>query len=101
MFAADLVTPLITTDGTPTPTGTLGRQAAAAFAARDTVRAIDVTILAGVDGVGVATRSRGEISSPFATSTTPTLIPLPPTSTPIATVGPSSVRMSVVIEAAP
>jgi hypothetical protein len=38
----------------------------------------------GADGCGVGTRWRGEISSPVSRSTTAALIPLPPTSTPIA-----------------
>ena len=84
MLAAVFVTPSMTTHGTPTPTGTLDGTPPAALAARVTVRAIAVTIRGGVDGTGVTTRRRGATSSPRATSTTPTLIPLPPTSTPIA-----------------
>ena len=58
--------------------------------ARLTVRAIARTTSAGVDGAGVATRRRGaDEDRPGLTSTMPTLIPLPPTSTPIATAGAS------------
>src|SRR5258705_10348923 len=84
MLAAVLVTASITTQGTPPPTGMVDGTPPAALTARVTVRAIAVTIRAGVDGTGVTTLRRGATSSPSATSTTPTLIPLPPTSTPIA-----------------
>ena len=38
----------------------------------------------GVDGDGVGTRIRSDRSRPLSTSTTAALIPLPPTSTPMA-----------------
>ena len=41
-------------------------------------------MLSGVDGSGVATRSRSVTRRPVETSTAAALIPLPPTSTPIA-----------------
>src|SRR6476469_977723 len=49
-----------------------------------TVRMMIGTTTSGVDGCGVATRRRGPARTPRVTSTTATLIPLPPTSTPTA-----------------
>src|ERR1700704_2028387 len=98
MFAADLVTPAMTTDGTPTPTGVPAGTPPAPLIARVTVRAIARTTSDGVDGLGVRTRRRGATSTPFSTSTTPTLIPLPPTSTPIATVGAAAGASIAILE---
>ena len=42
------------------------------------------SFLQGVEGFGVTTRSRSERNRPASTSTTAALIPLPPTSTPMA-----------------
>src|SRR5689334_17004255 len=89
MFAAVFVTPSMTTDGIPTPTGTVtpalfDPPRPASSAVRRTVRMMAGTTAAGADGWGVAIRSRVLASVPVATSTAATLIPLPPTSTPIA-----------------
>ena len=94
-LAAVLVTPLITGAGKPTPiawiTGTGCPAAAAAeFAARirrPTTRPAEATTTPGLDGIGVRTRIRSPTSSPVLTSTTAALIPVPPTSTPIASSG--------------
>ena len=51
---------------------------------RLTSRAIEAMTASGVDGTGVGTRSRSEIRRPVSTSTTAALIPLPPTSMPMA-----------------
>src|SRR5882672_6596128 len=86
MFAALFVTPSITTAGIPTPIGiwVSVTPTPASLTARRTVRTIAGTTTSGADGWGVATRRRGPTSVPLSTSTTATLIPLPPTSTPTA-----------------
>ena len=62
-----------------------------ALTSRFTSRPIEAMTASGVDGVGVGTRRRSDTSWPVSTSTTAALIPLPPTSTPIASLGPASV----------
>src|ERR1700675_2295692 len=86
MFAAVFVTPSSTTDGIPMPIGSRAATVApsVSMTARLIVRMIAGTTTSGVDGWGVATRSRGPASVPRSTSTTAALIPLPPTSTPTA-----------------
>ena len=98
-FAALLVMPSMTTAGKPTPTGTRSSSSTSAVIFL-TIRAIDAMTAAGADGCGVGTRWRSPSSSPVSRFTAAALIPLPPTSTPIATrrclaaTGPSSVSLS-------
>ena len=47
-------------------------------------RATEARTASGVDGDGVATRIRSDRNRPDSTSTTAALMPLPPTSMPIA-----------------
>ena len=71
------------TPGRPIPTGVAGPRPLD-LARRRTRRAIEAMIASGVAGIGVATRSRSERRRPDSTSTTAALIPLPPTSMPMA-----------------
>src|SRR4051794_31777699 len=95
MFAAVNRIPSMATPGRPTPTGTSASRLAS-LTRRFTSRPIDAMILSGVDGSGVGTRSLVEVSVPSSRSTIAALIPLPPTSTPMATrlVGPGSAGFS-------
>ena len=83
MLAAVLRTPSMATPGRPIPTG-VASPSPLDFASRRTSRAIEESTASGVAGIGVATRSRSERRRPASTSTTAALIPLPPTSMPMA-----------------
>ena len=83
MLAAVTSRPCIATPGRPTPTGA-DSEMPDDLASRRTSRAIDALTLSGVDGCGVRTRSRSERNRPVSVSTTAALMPLPPTSTPMA-----------------
>ena len=75
--------PSIVTPGSPTPTGIVSSRPSD-LTSRRTSRAIEAMIASGVDGTGVGTLSRSEVRRPVSTSTTAALIPLPPTSMPMA-----------------
>ncbi len=83
MLAAVIVTPPIVTDGIPTPTGTSG-PAPASCATLSTMSRMTAMHFWGVEGFGVLRRIRWLTSSPDSVSTTAVLMPLPPMSTPIA-----------------
>src|SRR5574338_168233 len=92
MFAAVTSRPSMATPGRPMPTGAVSEMPDA-FTSRRTSRAIDALTRSGVDGCGVRTRSRSERKRPDSTSTTAALIPLPPTSTPMAILEPTVPRI--------
>ena len=71
------------TPGRPMPTG-VPSPSPLDLTSRRTSRVIEAITASGVDGFGVGTRRRSERSRPASTSTTAALIPLPPTSMPIA-----------------
>ena len=98
MLPANLSTPPMVTPGRPIPTGVVSASPPD-LASRRTSRAIDAMTASGVDGTGVATRSRSERRRPASMSTTAALIPLPPTSTPMATRPPAASEGSCVIDA--
>src|SRR4029079_1725037 len=85
MFAAVISTPPMATPGSPIPTG-VSFPNSSALARRRTSRPIEALTRSGVDGVGVGTRRRSDTSCPVVVSTTAALMPLPPTSTPTASV---------------
>src|SRR6478735_10588071 len=83
MLPANLSVPSIVTPGRPTPTG-IESSRPPALTSRLTRRDIEAMIASGVEGIGVGTRRRSDVSRPVSTSTTAALIPLPPTSMPMA-----------------
>src|SRR6188508_2027439 len=83
MLPAKRSAPSMVTPGRPTPTG-IESSRLPDLTSRFTRREIEATIASGVEGTGVGTRSRSDVSRPVATSTTAALIPLPPTSIPMA-----------------
>jgi hypothetical protein len=87
MFAAVFVTPSMTTHGTPTADRCIGRDRAPTPPGSPGDRPDDRRDDGSGRGrLGCHDAEAGASSSPRATSTTPTLMPLPPTSTPIADV---------------
>ena len=84
MLAADLSVPSMVTPGRPIPTG-VDVPRPLDFASRLTTRTIEAMTASGVDGVGVGdAESAPTGAGRLSTSTTAALIPLPPTSTPMA-----------------
>ena len=83
MLPANLSVPSTVTPGSPTPTG-VSAPSPLALASRFESLPIAAMTASGVDGFGVATRKRSERKRPASTSTTAALMPLPPTSTPMA-----------------
>src|SRR6188508_1080236 len=100
MLPAKRSAPSMVTPGRPTPTG-IESSRLPDLTSRFTRREIEATIASGVEGTGVGTRSRSDVSRPVATSTTAALIPLPPTSIPMAYVPSTFADTSSVIDGLP